>query len=80
MGVAIPDTITKDFGYLFIGGMDNGDDNDASLPLPDSPHVLVARRVANEAGYIGAFLLQIPNQGVVFAVMKLIIIIDNLNV
>jgi len=68
MGVAIPDTITRDFAYLFIDGGSNGDDNGSGPPGPDDERVSLIRAVANIAGYVGAFVLQVPNQGVIFAV------------
>ena len=74
MGVAIPDVITKDFGYLFIDGGGNGGNNDASPPGPDDDRVVLSKEIANVAGYIGAFILQVPNQGVIFAVMIFIFI------
>jgi len=62
MGVSIPDVIKKDFSYLFIdGGHNNVPGNP---PGETDTRVNIVRHVARVAGYVGAFLLQIPNQPV----------------
>jgi len=71
MGISIPDEITRDFAYMFIDGGGNGEG--AQPPGPTDSRVRIVREVARITGYFGAFILQIPNQGVIFSVSSCIL-------
>jgi len=64
MGVAIPDVIKRDYAYMLI----DGGHNHIGTQPPGSGDVRVSaiRQIAGIAGYVGAFLLQIPNQPIRF--------------
>jgi len=63
VGVSIPDTPKRNFAYMYIdgGGITSG------IPGREDGRVNITRQIAHYTGYFGAFVLQVPNQGVVFA-------------
>jgi len=67
--VAVPDNLRRDFAYLYIDGGGNGVGEQP--PGPNDGRLGLVRNIANLAGYVGAVLLQVPNQGVIFGVRNI---------
>jgi PhoPQ-activated pathogenicity-related protein len=65
MGVAIPDEIQYlDAGILVIEG---GSNRNTEVPSKTDPNVVAAAVVANTTGCVSGFILQVPNQPIVFS-------------
>jgi len=64
MGIAVPDEVTQpETGSLFIG---SGNNNEEAPPGRGSYWNVVAASVANDTGMISGYILQCPNQPVLF--------------
>jgi PhoPQ-activated pathogenicity-related protein len=65
MAIAIPDTIRHQVSYLWIEGGSNGDGTQPNPP--DDPYVMMLVEITARAGCIAAYVLQVPNESMVFS-------------
>ena len=66
MAIAIPDVIQHEAAMMWIEGGNNGPSTGPSPPSDDL--VGLAVQIAENTGAIGAYIRQVPNQGMVFTV------------
>ena len=72
MAVGVPDVLQAfpEVAYMLIDGGSNRPGSQP--PSIDSETTTVCRMFANQTGYPGAVLLQVPNQGIIFVVSSYI--------